>query len=353
MKKNNLFIWCKDWSKAIRSLSLLKDSDIDFHKKINIINSNYDMNSDLIKQEIVDKKTIELKKYIDIQCLSLDELWDNKYNLLIEYVNKNSKIPTQKEEYNDIKIGSWVKTQREKYNKNKLNDERIKKLEEIQGWKWGEKRINTWDESYELLQDFIKENNKIPTKTEEYKDIKIGFWCSDQKKRYNKNKNKLNDERIKKLEEIQGWKWGEKRINTLRSWDESYELLIECVKENNKIPTKTEEYKDIKIIGFWCLYQKENYKKNKLNDERIKKLEEIQGWKWGEKRINTWDESYELLIECVKENNKIPTQREEYNDIKIGIWISHQRANYNKNRLNDERIKKLEEIRGWKWVRKN
>lgn len=41
-KKNNLFMWCEDWAKAIDALNLLKESDIDFHKKIKIINSKYD-----------------------------------------------------------------------------------------------------------------------------------------------------------------------------------------------------------------------------------------------------------------------------------------------------------------------
>jgi hypothetical protein len=92
MKKNNLFIWCEDWSKAVNTLTLLKDSDIDFHKKINIINPKYDENSDKVKDDIINKNNIELIKYISIQCLSLDERWNLKYKILEEFIKNPFSI---------------------------------------------------------------------------------------------------------------------------------------------------------------------------------------------------------------------------------------------------------------------
>ena len=280
MKKNNLFMWCEDWSKAINTLTLLKNSDIDFHKKINIINPKYNENSNIDKKKIVNKKIIELKNYISIQCLNFDERWEIKYKLLKEFIKENNRIPNCKEEYKNIKIGSWCNVQRKKYKKQILDDERIQKLEEIKIWKWGEKKISkklSWDENYKILLDFIKENNRIPKKIEEYKDIKIGIWCTNQKKSYNKNK--LDNERIKKLEEVKIWKWGEKEEVKIWKWGENYKILLDFIKENNRIPKAKEEHNNIKI-GAWCSKKRQLYNKNKLDNERIKKLEKIIEWYW-------------------------------------------------------------------------
>ena len=42
---------------------------------------------------------------------------------------------------------------------------------------------------------------------------------------------------------------------------------------------KKEKYKDIKI-GSWCGDQRQNYKNNKLSEEKIKQLERIPEWYW-------------------------------------------------------------------------
>ena len=87
----------------------MKENDIDFIKKIHIINSNYDGQSEY--KNDIDEKNKELIKFINIKCLSLSEMWEIKYNLLVEYANENKKIPTQKEKYKNINIGIWLNDQ--------------------------------------------------------------------------------------------------------------------------------------------------------------------------------------------------------------------------------------------------
>ena len=304
MKKNNLFIWCEDWSKAVNILTLLKDSDINFYKKIRVINRNYDENSNEIIKEFINKKTIELIKYISIQCLSLDERWNEKYVILQEFIKKYDRLPKTREKYKNIKIGSWCSWQKQNYKIKILNDEKIKNLEKIEKWKWIEEKLKknlSWDENYKILLDFIKENNRIPTATEEHNNIKIGIWCTNQKTSYNNNK--LDNKRIKKLEEIEEWYW-ENYVSLL--WKETYLILLDFIKENNRIPKIKEEYKNI-YIGKWCDLQKQNYKKKILNNKRIEKLEQIEGWKWVCKIL--WDDYYLILQDYVKENNRIPKKR--------------------------------------------
>ena len=54
-------MWCDDLNKSINSLQLLKENDIDFIKKIHIINSNYEKqheNKEIIETKNKDNKMI-------------------------------------------------------------------------------------------------------------------------------------------------------------------------------------------------------------------------------------------------------------------------------------------------------
>jgi len=63
--------------------------------------------------------------------------WNNIYNKLKEYKEKNHSFPTQYSKEKDVKsIGLWYSRQKENYYKNILSQERINLLEQIQGWTW-------------------------------------------------------------------------------------------------------------------------------------------------------------------------------------------------------------------------
>jgi superfamily II DNA or RNA helicase len=96
-KVASCFLWCDDLNKSISALQLLKENDIDFIKKIHIINCNYDKQNE--EKEVIKEKNKKLVEFINIKCMSLNEIWQMKYDLLIEYVKKYNKIPTAKEKY--------------------------------------------------------------------------------------------------------------------------------------------------------------------------------------------------------------------------------------------------------------
>jgi len=89
-------------------------------------------------------------------------------------------------------------------------------------------------------------------------------------------------------------------------------------------------------------FSRQNYRNNKLDNNKIQKLEEIKEWEWGEKifqEFRTWDENYKLLKEFIKENNKIPINIDEYKNIKLGNWCAHQRQNYRNSKLEKKKYK--------------
>lgn len=94
-----------------------------------------------------------------------------------------------------------------------MDTDKINKLNEIKDWFWGEKmgkkslRI-TFDKWYELLIEYTKINQKIPSTDIKFKEMNIGKWCKTQRFLYNKNN--LDQEKINKLEQISGWYWNKK-----------------------------------------------------------------------------------------------------------------------------------------------
>jgi hypothetical protein len=193
-----------------------------------------------------------------------DEEWMKKYTDLKEYL-KNNQFPF---ESNKI-YGSWINRQRQNKKNNKLSNEKIKLLEELNGWFWFLDLDEQWMEKYNELKEYLK-NNDLPTSQNKI----YGCWISTQ--RTNKKNNKLSNEKIKLLEELNEWFW---EVDYDNQWMEKYNELKDYFKNNNKLP-----YTSNKIYGHWIDKQRQNKKNGKLSDEKIKLLEELNGWFWERKK---------------------------------------------------------------------
>lgn len=63
-----------------------------------------------------------------------EDIWDNKYNLLKQFIQTFDRLPIKNDVYEDVKIGGWFSRERHYYKKNKYTEERMKKMEAISGW---------------------------------------------------------------------------------------------------------------------------------------------------------------------------------------------------------------------------
>lgn len=114
---------------------------------------------------------------------------------------------------------------------------------------------------------------------------------------------------------------------------------------------------EIIYLGWWLSNHRVSYKNGTLSEEKKELLESI-GMRWDPLDAE-WDENYELAKSYYleHENLKIPFNYTVKNVIgqivRLGAWISRQRIKFKEGRLDDEKIKLLEEI-GMIWsVRKN
>ncbi len=112
-KKANCFLWIDEFNSIIPIISLLKENDIDFYKKISTININYDNNSvreQEIKKALDDTKII---KRIEILSLTPEEKWMKKYDDLINYISEKG-FPKNNE------YSKWISNNKSVINKNKF-----------------------------------------------------------------------------------------------------------------------------------------------------------------------------------------------------------------------------------------
>lgn len=186
--------------------------------------------------------------------------------------------------YKNINIGQWLQYQKTKINSN--NDELYKKLSDNlyvknsldeylkNKEKNKDKRKLTWDEWKQLLFEFCDINKYVPISKEIYKNVKIGSWLFDQKKKINVQ----NDELYKKLSNNQYIKKSlddylinkeKNKDKEILKWNDSYEILVDFCNINKRVPTRREIYKNVKI-AVWLGTQKGNI--NGKNDELYIKL---------------------------------------------------------------------------------
>ena len=291
------------------------------------------------------------KKYF----LSNDEEWLLKLKLVEDYIIKNNKIPSTIDKNKDIEIlGNWISSHQQNYknNKNIIKNENIKKIwiEFIE--KYQEYILSNdekWLNKLKLVENYIKENNKLPFQKDKNNEIKIlGSWIGTQQQNYKNNMEIMKQKNIRKLWNEFIEKYKEYFLSNIEMFNNNLKLVSEYIDKNNKTPSTTNKNIEIKKLGSWLSNQQHNYKNTEYNmkDEEIKKIWEefINKYK---KYFLSNDEEWLIKLKLVEnyivENDKRPSQYDKNIDIKIlSRWIGTQKSNYKNNEqiMKDETIRK-------------
>ena len=274
------------------------------------------------KEGKLSQDKIKLLENIKGWCWNpIEEGWTVKAESCKKEMKKNgNKYLSQKYiDENGYNLGSWVSSQMQQKKKGKLSEDKINLLESIPGWIW---EFPSWDDKwikcYELLEIYYENNNKYPTIG------KLHSWIYIQRKCYNKNK--LSKEKIELLEKLPEWKWNFDIERMNETWHNNYSITKKLYEEGIKISTKYKTEDGISI-GTWIDNQRQNYKKKKLSNERIKLLEKIHGWKWsgnyGAKKPKPKKAMSKPEIKSKKTDKEIKEERQKR--AKAAISVLHQK----------------------------
>ena len=319
------------WEEKFEALSLWvelngeipKQSNEEFGNWIGTQRSNY-------KKGVLSSDRIKKLESIHIWIweVDFDAIWESVYLGVHSYVRKNSKIPNTR----NAEFGQWIISQRTTYNNNIMSNDRINKLEAIDGWEW-DPRDSMWEDTYIEIKKYVNENGELPKRSNK----EFGLWVQSQRSKHEKYKSSEKGiDRIEKLEAINGWFWD---INFDSVWEQHRMAIEVFMHTNKKLPKQSEG-----LLGAWIGTQRQNYRKKTLTEIQINKLESITGWTWTPLE-SVWDLRYLELVEFVKSNKRLPLNHTE----RIGRWGDKQRTMYKNNKLSVDRINKLNSINGWFW----
>jgi hypothetical protein len=242
----------------------------------------------------------------------------------------------------------WVLRQRSAYRKGSLARERIERLNNL-GFEWRlpkepgpkfEKDImaqprktlpEIWEEKFIALQQYrdIHGHCNVP---QNYPDKPLALWVGTQRTLYNKNSPRLSVEKIKRLGTI-GFIWDPLALR----WEKMYSAICEFKSINGHCDVPGKNSQNIKLAS-WTTVQRRNYKKRKLTDSQIQKLESI-GFRWEIKNEN-WNDRYDKISGYLKINEQKGLSR----DNSAGNWLSNQRQRYKKGTLPSDSVKQLQQL---------
>jgi superfamily II DNA or RNA helicase/stalled ribosome alternative rescue factor ArfA len=353
-KKNNLFMWCSDWSKAISCLTLLKDADPNFHRKIRTLSANYDNQGTQEGKERILVQEQQLHQYINVKCLSLDERWELRRQQWIQQYQQLGRKPSCKSK-NDMERsaaywqGDMRKAMRGK-GERRLTEQQIEMLNNTEGWTWEEPDIfteqyNNWIQQYKTL-------GRSPSAGSDNPDEKrAARWKETirQIKRGKLTDRVLTDEQVELLNNTQGWAWEQPDTFSLQ-----YEKwLIQYRKLGRKPSSKSKDEDELRA-GIWQQTMRQAKKGKgswKLTQQQTEILHNTEGWTW--EQPDAFTTQYTMWVKHFNTFGRKPSNSAvNENERKIAHWQSDVRQSKKGKgswKLTEEQLEILNNTIGWTW----
>ncbi len=278
----------------------------------------------------------------------IGESWGNGLQHLQVFVSENGHpVMTARHITSDgFKLGLWVDAQRQAYKNVDLSEDRIKSLQEIPGWSW-DLLEDAWKIRFEKLVQFAKKEGhaRVPRKHVTEDGIRLGIWVDNQRHKYRLNKLPLARQNL--LEDVKGWSWDPHAAQ----WEEGFQKLLEFVKEEGTaLVPSTYKTNDQFLLGRWIDIQRRFFRNNLLSDERMKRLQGLNGWRWNPLQ-DVWEKNLRYLQSYVEEfgHARVSGSYVCPDGFGLGSWIERLRQQFRKGKLSEDKQHILEQLPGWAW----
>jgi superfamily II DNA or RNA helicase len=201
--------------------------------------------------------------------------WHAAFQYLQTYVQRegHARVPQSHVE-GGFRLGQWLSVQRQTYRKGKLSDYRRGLLERLPGWEWNTTQAS-WTKAYELLRQYAASEGHLYVPAKLVVDgFALGAWVNTQRTKYGTGT--LSPDRVACLESLDGWVW-----NTRDAlFERSFALLKRYseVHGSARVERKT-IYGGIRL-GQWVASRRLDYRKGRLDPNRVARLESLPGWTW-------------------------------------------------------------------------
>jgi hypothetical protein len=176
-----------------------KPSTIDKNKEIKQManwigtqQKNYDKEQFIMKNKEIRKRWEQFVEKYNEYFKSNEEIWNEKLEKVIQYINENHKKPSTIDKNKEIKqMANWIGTQQKNYDKEQqiMENKEIRKrweqfVEEYNGYF---KSNEEWNEMLKNINIYIEKNNKIPNRKNNDKKVKqMQYWIDHQNRNFSK-----------------------------------------------------------------------------------------------------------------------------------------------------------------------
>jgi hypothetical protein len=200
---------------------------------------------------------------------------------LKDFVDQHGRYPTRttSADIAEIKLAWWYQEQKKQHNNGVLLLEKEQCLNDVMGsTEWQENiKVREFMDMVKRVEEWVAEHDgQLPPASAVGEDgANVGMWVHNRRREYKQGK--LEPERVKALESIPGWQNARRKV----SFEEGLEILKVCVGRHGKIPSNnTKGDHEGFNVGRWTKLQRENMRAGKLSVERVKALEQVDGWYW-------------------------------------------------------------------------
>lgn len=341
----NIFIWCDEYADIFNTLSSIKEFDCMFKDKIKLNTVDFFNSKDKKDIDLVEADRVLLQNYtIDVKEFRAYS-WQEKFEMLIKYVESNGILPLISSSDNKIKqLGVWVSTQKLNYKNGLLKDENVKKLwEEFveQHPKLFQSNKEKWLENLQSVKNYINQYNKLPSQLDKnFTAQNLGHWICTQKQKINKgNIAIMQNEDIRNIWEefVKDYK------KFFKTWNDKLEETILYIEKNKVAPSPSSKDATVKKLGSWLYNQLHAYKNNEKMNLTNKKLLEEFNIKYSLLFTGNnayWNEKLNKLEEYIIHTNKLPNNYDKDVNVKmLSKWLHHQKYNYKNNLMRNNELK--------------
>jgi len=195
--------------------------------------------------------------------------WEEMFQALVAFKENQGHCGVPAKWSENPQLGTWVGTQRQAFRKGKLSGEWVARLEAL-GFEWDPVTAD-WEEMFQALVAFKKDKGHcgVPDKWSE--NPQLGTWVGTRRQAFRKEK--LSGERVVRLEAL-GFEWDPVRA----AWEAMFQALV-AFKENQGHCGVPRRWSENPQLGRWVSQQRHVYKKGRLSEERVARLEAL-GFEW-------------------------------------------------------------------------
>jgi superfamily II DNA or RNA helicase len=240
-----------------------------------------------------------------------------------------------------VTLGSWVISHRSR--RGRLDPARVAELEAVPGWTW-DPQGDDWEAAVIALRAFVAREGhaRVPGDHVEG-ELRLGRWVF--KRRTARNAGRLDPTRAAELEAVQGWTWDPYGDD----WEAGLAALRTFASREGHARVPQSHVEGHFRLGSWVSGRRVDRNRGRLDPERVIALEAVPGWGW-DPIADEWNANLAALRALVeREGHARARASHTEGDRRLGRWVSHQRSEYKRGRLDPARAAELEALPGWSW----